>query len=103
MRTIPNRPGKIVCVGRNYVAHAKELGNEVPKEPLLFLKPPSAAVGAGGAVVVALARAWLGVCRAGGGDRRPPGEGAGRVRGGYRRPHRDAAAAGRGGGGARRD
>ncbi|MFL5581198.1 MAG: fumarylacetoacetate hydrolase family protein [Gemmatimonadaceae bacterium] len=36
-----SRPGKIVCVGRNYRDHAKELGNEVPKEPLLFLKPPS--------------------------------------------------------------
>ena len=41
------RPGKIVCVGRNYREHAKELGNEVPREPLLFLKPPSAVVGAG--------------------------------------------------------
>jgi 2-keto-4-pentenoate hydratase/2-oxohepta-3-ene-1,7-dioic acid hydratase in catechol pathway len=39
-----NRPGKIVCVGRNYREHAKELGNEVPKEPLLFLKPPSSIV-----------------------------------------------------------
>ncbi len=38
----PVTPSKIVCVGRNYAAHAKELGNEVPKEPLLFLKPPSA-------------------------------------------------------------
>jgi 2-keto-4-pentenoate hydratase/2-oxohepta-3-ene-1,7-dioic acid hydratase in catechol pathway len=38
------RPGKIVCIGRNYVEHAKELGNEVPKEPLLFLKPPSSVV-----------------------------------------------------------
>ncbi len=38
------RPGKIVCVGRNYVEHAKELGNAVPKEPLLFLKPPSAVI-----------------------------------------------------------
>ena len=38
---------KIVCVGRNYVDHAKELGNEVPKEPLIFLKPPSAVVGDG--------------------------------------------------------
>jgi 2-keto-4-pentenoate hydratase/2-oxohepta-3-ene-1,7-dioic acid hydratase in catechol pathway len=38
------RPGKIVCVGRNYREHAKELGNEVPKEPLLFLKPPSSVV-----------------------------------------------------------
>jgi 2-keto-4-pentenoate hydratase/2-oxohepta-3-ene-1,7-dioic acid hydratase in catechol pathway len=35
------RPSKIVCVGRNYAAHAKELGNDVPKEPLIFLKPPS--------------------------------------------------------------
>jgi len=34
-------PSKIVCVGRNYVDHAKELGNELPKEPLIFLKPPS--------------------------------------------------------------
>ena len=33
-------PSKIVCVGRNYVEHAKELGNEVPKVPLIFLKPP---------------------------------------------------------------
>jgi 2-keto-4-pentenoate hydratase/2-oxohepta-3-ene-1,7-dioic acid hydratase in catechol pathway len=39
-----NRPGKIVCVGRNYVDHAKELGNEVPKEPLIFLKPPSSVI-----------------------------------------------------------
>ena len=39
-----SRPGKIVCVGRNYREHAKELGNEVPKEPLIFLKPPSSVV-----------------------------------------------------------
>jgi 2-keto-4-pentenoate hydratase/2-oxohepta-3-ene-1,7-dioic acid hydratase in catechol pathway len=38
------RPGKIVCVGRNYREHAAELGNEVPKEPLIFLKPPSSVV-----------------------------------------------------------
>lgn len=37
-------PSKIVCVGRNYVEHAKELGNEVPKEPLIFLKPPSSLI-----------------------------------------------------------
>jgi 2-keto-4-pentenoate hydratase/2-oxohepta-3-ene-1,7-dioic acid hydratase in catechol pathway len=37
-------PSKIVCVGRNYSAHAKELGNDVPKEPLLFLKPPSSLI-----------------------------------------------------------
>jgi len=36
---------KIVCVGRNYVEHAKELGNELPKEPLIFLKPPSSLIG----------------------------------------------------------
>lgn len=41
----PVTPTKIVCVGRNYAAHAAELGNEVPKEPLIFLKPPSAIVG----------------------------------------------------------
>jgi len=38
----PVTPTKILCVGRNYRAHAEELGNEVPKEPLLFFKPPSA-------------------------------------------------------------
>ncbi len=36
--------GKIVCVGRNYAAHAKELGNEVPTSPILFMKPSTAAV-----------------------------------------------------------
>ena len=41
------RPSKIVCVGRNYVAHAKELGNEVPSLPMLFFKPPSAVIGPG--------------------------------------------------------
>jgi 2-keto-4-pentenoate hydratase/2-oxohepta-3-ene-1,7-dioic acid hydratase in catechol pathway len=46
------RPGKIVCVGRNYAAHARELGNEVPAEPLLFLKPPSAVIENGGAIVL---------------------------------------------------
>jgi 2-keto-4-pentenoate hydratase/2-oxohepta-3-ene-1,7-dioic acid hydratase in catechol pathway len=40
-------PTKIVCVGRNYAAHAKELGNAVPKEPLLFLKPPSSLIRTG--------------------------------------------------------
>ncbi len=42
---MPNlSPSKIVCVGRNYAAHAKELGNEVPKQPLIFLKPPSSII-----------------------------------------------------------
>jgi 2-keto-4-pentenoate hydratase/2-oxohepta-3-ene-1,7-dioic acid hydratase in catechol pathway len=40
----PISPSKIVCVGRNYAEHAKELGNEIPIEPLLFLKAPSAIV-----------------------------------------------------------
>jgi 2-keto-4-pentenoate hydratase/2-oxohepta-3-ene-1,7-dioic acid hydratase in catechol pathway len=48
----PALPSKIVCVGRNYAAHAKELGNEVPKEPLLFFKPPSAIIGPGEHVVL---------------------------------------------------
>ena len=41
------RPGKIVCVGRNYVEHARELGNDVPTEPLIFLKPPSSIIADG--------------------------------------------------------
>ena len=45
------KPSKIVCVGRNYVEHAKELGNEVPKEPLIFLKPPSSLIANGEAIV----------------------------------------------------
>lgn len=49
---VPVVPGKLVCVGRNYRAHAAELGNEVPSEPLLFLKPTSALVPSGGEVVV---------------------------------------------------
>jgi 2-keto-4-pentenoate hydratase/2-oxohepta-3-ene-1,7-dioic acid hydratase in catechol pathway len=48
----PVQPGKIVCVGRNYAAHAAELGNEVPKEPLIFLKPPSAVIGPEEPIVV---------------------------------------------------
>ncbi len=46
----PVTPSKIICVGRNYSEHASEMGNEVPKEPLLFLKPPSALLGSGQAV-----------------------------------------------------
>ncbi|MGH7515803.1 MAG: fumarylacetoacetate hydrolase family protein [Gemmatimonadales bacterium] len=49
---IPVRPSKIICVGRNYVAHAKELGNEVPPLPMLFFKPPSALIGTGEAIVI---------------------------------------------------
>ncbi len=47
----PCSPSKIVCVGRNYAEHAKELGNEVPAEPLIFLKPPSSLIASGDAIV----------------------------------------------------
>jgi 2-keto-4-pentenoate hydratase/2-oxohepta-3-ene-1,7-dioic acid hydratase in catechol pathway len=47
-----SRPGKIVCVGRNYREHAKELGNDVPVAPLLFLKPPSAVIAPGASIVM---------------------------------------------------
>lgn len=46
------RPTKIVCVGRNYAEHAAELGNEVPKEPLLFLKAPSAIIQNGETILI---------------------------------------------------
>jgi 2-keto-4-pentenoate hydratase/2-oxohepta-3-ene-1,7-dioic acid hydratase in catechol pathway len=48
----PVAPSKIVCVGRNYSEHARELGNEVPSEPLLFLKAPSAVVASGDEIVI---------------------------------------------------
>jgi 2-keto-4-pentenoate hydratase/2-oxohepta-3-ene-1,7-dioic acid hydratase in catechol pathway len=44
------RPTKIVCVGRNYAAHAEELGNQIPERPLLFFKPPSALIADGEAI-----------------------------------------------------
>jgi 2-keto-4-pentenoate hydratase/2-oxohepta-3-ene-1,7-dioic acid hydratase in catechol pathway len=44
-------PGKIICVGRNYRAHAAELANAVPDEPLLFFKPPTAIIAAGAPIV----------------------------------------------------
>ena len=46
------RPGKIVCVGRNYAEHAAELGNVVPERPLLFLKPPSSVIGDGDSIIL---------------------------------------------------
>ena len=49
---IPVKPTKIVCIGRNYLAHARELGNELPPEPLIFLKPPSALLAPGGEIVL---------------------------------------------------
>src|ERR1700746_2241136 len=48
----PATPAKIVCVGRNYAAHAAELGNDVPREPLIFLKPPTSIVGPSEAIVL---------------------------------------------------
>lgn len=45
-------PSKIVCIGRNYAEHAAELGNEVPTEPLLFLKAPSAIIRDGEDIVI---------------------------------------------------
>jgi 2-keto-4-pentenoate hydratase/2-oxohepta-3-ene-1,7-dioic acid hydratase in catechol pathway len=47
----PVDPTKIVCIGRNYREHAAELGNEVPPEPLLFLKPPSSVIGPGETII----------------------------------------------------
>lgn len=46
------RPGKIMCVGRNYREHAKEMGNEVPTTPLVFIKPASSVVSTGDAIVL---------------------------------------------------
>lgn len=48
----PAAPSKIVCVGRNYADHARELGNDVPKEPLLFLKAPSSLIGPAKAIYI---------------------------------------------------
>lgn len=48
----PSQPTKIVCVGRNYIDHAKELGNEVPKIPLIFMKPPSSIIADGEPIIL---------------------------------------------------
>ena len=48
----PVLPSKIVCVGRNYAAHAAEFGNDMPKEPMIFLKPPSSVIGPGESIVL---------------------------------------------------
>ena len=48
----PCTPTKIICLGRNYAAHAAELGNEVPTRPLLFFKPPSAVIGPEDEIVI---------------------------------------------------
>ena len=47
-----SRPGKIICIGRNYGAHAAELGNVVPERPLLFFKPPSSVIADGDVIEV---------------------------------------------------
>lgn len=47
-----DRPGKVLCVGRNYAAHARELGNAPPEAPFFFLKAPSTAIGDGEAIVI---------------------------------------------------
>jgi 2-keto-4-pentenoate hydratase/2-oxohepta-3-ene-1,7-dioic acid hydratase in catechol pathway len=49
---IPVRPGKIIGIGRNYAAHAKELGNEMPAVPILFFKPTTALIASGDAIVL---------------------------------------------------
>jgi len=48
----PCCPSKIVCVGRNYRDHARELGNDIPTEPLLFLKPPSSLLNPGDPILI---------------------------------------------------
>lgn len=53
----PVRPSKIVGIGRNYAAHAAERGQAVPKEPLVFLKPPSALIGPGDEIRIPM---WVG-------------------------------------------
>jgi 2-keto-4-pentenoate hydratase/2-oxohepta-3-ene-1,7-dioic acid hydratase in catechol pathway len=49
---MPLRPSKIIGIGRNYVEHARELGNEVPAVPILFFKPPTALLGPGETIVL---------------------------------------------------
>jgi 2-keto-4-pentenoate hydratase/2-oxohepta-3-ene-1,7-dioic acid hydratase in catechol pathway len=49
---IPVRPGKIIGIGRNYAAHAKELGNEMPAVPILFFKPTTALIGPGDPILL---------------------------------------------------
>ncbi len=48
----PAEPSKIICIGRNYVEHAKEHNAEVPKVPLIFMKPPSSIIGTGDAILL---------------------------------------------------
>ncbi|MCL4531177.1 MAG: fumarylacetoacetate hydrolase family protein [Chloroflexi bacterium] len=48
----PSTPSKIICMGRNYVEHARELGNSVPKIPLIFFKPPSSIINPGDTIIL---------------------------------------------------
>ena len=48
----PSQPSKIVCIGRNYTEHAKELGNDVPQVPLIFMKPPSSIINPGDTILL---------------------------------------------------
>ncbi|SRR3989339_229519 len=50
-KMMPFSPSKIICVGLNYYDHAKELGMEIPKSPVLFLKPPTAVIGNGDKII----------------------------------------------------
>jgi 2-keto-4-pentenoate hydratase/2-oxohepta-3-ene-1,7-dioic acid hydratase in catechol pathway len=45
------KPSKIVAVGRNYAEHAKELGNDAPSEPVIFMKPPTSVLAPGGTII----------------------------------------------------
>ncbi len=47
----PSQPSKIICVGLNYIEHARELNMQLPEEPILFIKPPSAAIGSGEKII----------------------------------------------------
>jgi len=48
----PVKPSKIIGIGRNYRAHAEELGNPMPAQPIIFLKPPTSLIGPGQAIVL---------------------------------------------------
>lgn len=49
---MPVRPSKIIGIGRNYLEHARELGNEVPAVPIIFFKPPTALIGPGDTILL---------------------------------------------------
>ncbi|HZI72794.1 MAG TPA: fumarylacetoacetate hydrolase family protein, partial [Gemmatimonadales bacterium] len=56
---MPLRPSKIIGIGRNYVAHARELGNEVPEVPILFFKPPTSLIGPGEPILLPGVSQWV--------------------------------------------